>query len=77
MFEAREKYFSRSFCFESSSGAQALEVVRGFTLIDVFQVHVWKTSKGNCNSHLPFCLLLDKQEKYNNNNGGEFSVSSL
>lgn len=47
------------------------------TLPVVFQVHVWKTSKGNCNSHLPFCLLLDKQEKYNNNNGGESSLSSL
>lgn len=41
------------------------------TLPHVFQVHIWKTSKGNCNNHLPFCFLLDKQEKYNNNNGGE------
>lgn len=77
MFEAREKYFSTIFCLESSSGAHALEVVRGLTLTDVFQVHIWKASKGNCNNHLPFCLLLGKQEKYNNNNGGESSVSSL
>lgn len=77
MFEAKEKYFSRIFCLESSSGAQALEVARCLTLTDVFQVHIWKASKGNCNGHLPFCLLLDKQEKYHNNNGGESSVSSL
>lgn len=41
-------------------------------LPDVFQVHIWKARKGNCNNHLPFCFLLDKQEKYNNNNGDKW-----
>lgn len=75
VFEAMEKYCSRVFCLESSAEDQAQELK--YFLTDVFQVYVWKASKGNCNSHLPFCVLLDKQEKYNNNNGGECSTSSL
>lgn len=64
-----------SFALRAFNEPESWRVTCCLTLADVFQVHIRKASKGNCNSHLPFCFLLDKQEKYNNNNGGESSLS--
>lgn len=47
------------------------------TLVGVFQVYIWKASEGNCNSHLPACLLLEKQEEHNKNIGGGSFLSSV
>lgn len=47
-----------------------------FALLGVFQIYIWKASEGKCDSHLSVCLLLDKQEEHNKNNGGESFVSS-
>lgn len=73
----RKKYFSGLFYLQNSSGAQALEMMHCFALLHVFQVYIWKAGEGKCNSHLSLCLLLDKQEEHNKNNGSESFVSSL
>lgn len=71
----RRKCSSGPFYLQSSSGAQALEKMHCFALLGVFQVYIWKASEGKCDCHLPICLLLDKQEEYNKNDGGEFFLA--
>lgn len=87
MFQSRNVFYpclrlennilAGSFALRALQEPKSWRGVCCLTLPDVFQVHIWKASKGNCNSHLPFCFLLGKQEKYNNDNGGESSLSSF